>query len=406
MIQDAAYEALLPSNARRLHARTAEVLLSDFAELAEDNPEILAFHYSRAEMMEEARDAWREAASRAALRSATGETIRHLRAAIAANSTAREEGRDIAEIELRKQLNVALDRRAFGSEEFRENLDRLQSLLDSTNQAATSSADQFLSLHGVFGTQLLLGQPAKALSYCPQMSEIASESKDVTMLTLAEHNLGMAQFMLGDFSDALEHFDLALKHRARCDTDELFRLHASDTRLVDHAMRAWALALQWGGSDDVLNALLVCAREVRADEHEFSRCFGLGILAAAYQAIDDAPGALAHAQEALAISDTTEFDYWTAWSNIVAGWAEARLDATDASVTRLQDGLDAYRNTGSRQIILYALALLADAHLSCGGAIAAKAAIAEVRRLEAEYSVRFQSRLTEKVEVGIRQVKT
>lgn len=402
LIQDAAYEAMLPRRARQLHTRVAEVLRNDFAVLAADNPEILAIHYTRAGQAEQAREAWRDAASRAAARSATVETIQHLRAALTANDQIEGEDRTLPEIELRKELNVALERRAFGSPEFQQNFDRLDELFRATSDGTLPAADKFLSLHGAFGTQLLLAHPKQALEYCAQMSEIAASGEgDATMRTLAEHNLGMARFMLGDFAVSVGHFDLALSHREQATTEEMFRLHAADTRPVDLAMRCWARALDTGDTPELRDALVTCTTEVRKNEHIFSQCYGLAILATAYQSIGTAADALSLAGEVRKISDETEFDYWAAWSGIVAGWSVARLGSPEDGVGQIQQGLEAYRATGSRQIVPYALTLLADAQRMRGQMSAARAAIVEARAMEETSSVRFQAAMTASVEAKL-----
>jgi len=57
LIRDAAYDLMLPSRARAVHSRIAEVLDTSFSDPVGQNPELLAQHYARADMPEQARDA-------------------------------------------------------------------------------------------------------------------------------------------------------------------------------------------------------------------------------------------------------------------------------------------------------------------------------------------------------------
>ncbi|MEM8541816.1 MAG: AAA family ATPase, partial [Pseudomonadota bacterium] len=82
LIQDAAYELLLPSQARALHRTIADVIALQFPEIASKTPEQLARHYSLSGTPDLARDTWKEAAERAAQQSATEEVIFNLNEAI------------------------------------------------------------------------------------------------------------------------------------------------------------------------------------------------------------------------------------------------------------------------------------------------------------------------------------
>jgi predicted ATPase len=54
LVQDAAYGTLLRDPRRALHARIAATLESDFAEIAENQPEVLARHCTEANLIEKA----------------------------------------------------------------------------------------------------------------------------------------------------------------------------------------------------------------------------------------------------------------------------------------------------------------------------------------------------------------
>ena len=54
LVQDAAYGTLLREPRRKLHARIAETLESQFAEVAETQPELLARHCTEAGLIEKA----------------------------------------------------------------------------------------------------------------------------------------------------------------------------------------------------------------------------------------------------------------------------------------------------------------------------------------------------------------
>jgi class 3 adenylate cyclase/tetratricopeptide (TPR) repeat protein len=75
LIRDAAYESLLKSKRRQLHSRIAHVLEEQFPETAEIQPELVARHYTEAELTARAIPYWHKAGEQALQRSAFLESI-------------------------------------------------------------------------------------------------------------------------------------------------------------------------------------------------------------------------------------------------------------------------------------------------------------------------------------------
>ena len=82
LVQDAAYGTLLREPRRALHARIAETLESQFAEIAESQPELVARHYTEAGLIEKAAGLWGKAGQRSLARSALVEAAEQLTRAL------------------------------------------------------------------------------------------------------------------------------------------------------------------------------------------------------------------------------------------------------------------------------------------------------------------------------------
>ena len=82
LVQDAAYGTLLREPRRALHARIAETLESQFAEIAESQPELLARHCTEAGLIEKAAGLWGKAGQRSLARSALVEAVAQLTRAL------------------------------------------------------------------------------------------------------------------------------------------------------------------------------------------------------------------------------------------------------------------------------------------------------------------------------------
>src|SRR5262249_39015530 len=79
LIRDAAYESLLKSTRQQYHQRIAQVLEEQFSETVDQQPELLAHHYTEAGLQEQAVSYWHTAGQSAIQRSAHVEAIAHLR---------------------------------------------------------------------------------------------------------------------------------------------------------------------------------------------------------------------------------------------------------------------------------------------------------------------------------------
>ena len=82
LVQDAAYGTLLREPRRVLHARIAETLDSQFADIADNQPELLARHCTEAGLIEKAAALWGKAGQRSLARSALLEGAEQLKRAL------------------------------------------------------------------------------------------------------------------------------------------------------------------------------------------------------------------------------------------------------------------------------------------------------------------------------------
>ncbi len=387
LVQDVAYESVLKSRMRGLHARIAKTIEESFPEVIENRPEVAAHHLTRARQHTPALHYWELAAEKAIARSDNSEAVSHIKAALQElkHETDRA-ARERDEIRLREMLCVPLEARSWGSEDIIENLNRLHDLVAGQGD----SARLFTILHGLCGTHMISGNIELACSDALKMMEIAESTGDHAFVVLSHHALGMAMFMLGDFDEAIACFDKAIDRRARVPYVTLQKYYVADPEVIGRCMQAWAESLKEtaseAASDDALK------RALKATEyagHDFTRAFGLSVLASAFQARGEAKAALEMAGRARRLSRQDRFTYWEAWSQIVMGWATAMTGDPEHGIARLRDGLEMYVTTGSRQIVVYAKALLVEACLTSDHIRDALVALEEIEETSATQSVRF-----------------
>jgi class 3 adenylate cyclase/tetratricopeptide (TPR) repeat protein len=83
LIQDAAYESLLKSSRQQLHNQVASVLEEKFTDIVQQQPELLAHHYTEAGEITQAIPLWLRAGQQASQKNAAREAIAHLEKGIA-----------------------------------------------------------------------------------------------------------------------------------------------------------------------------------------------------------------------------------------------------------------------------------------------------------------------------------
>ena len=79
LIQDTAYDSLLKSRKQQYHQRIAQTLEKQFTDIAEAQPQIVAYHYTEAGLAQQAIPYWQKAGQQSVQRSANVEAINHLR---------------------------------------------------------------------------------------------------------------------------------------------------------------------------------------------------------------------------------------------------------------------------------------------------------------------------------------
>ena len=197
LVQDAAYGTLLREPRRALHARIAETLESQFAEIAENQPEILARHCTEAGMSETAIQYWSKAGERALQRSANAEAAAHLTSAIELICVSPKGGSE-SRLELRLQMALGSAARAIHGHAAPETLrvyTRARDLLDETVPAK----EQMAVLYGLFSVTFVRGEYAAARPVAEQALAVAAPEPDPEATAFANRMMGIVDWATGDF---------------------------------------------------------------------------------------------------------------------------------------------------------------------------------------------------------------
>ena len=204
LIRDAAYEALLKSRRRELHARIAQTMEERFPERAASHPEILAYHYTEARLFAPAVDNWRKAGRAANLCSAHAEAVAHLRRGLDLLQWVPRDGcRLQVELEFQIQLAVGLvGIKGWHDSEVGAAYQRARELWRGNDD----DPSYFSILFGLWMNRLVRAEHREARGFAERLVRIAPLVSEPELEVQAYWSLGCSQFYMGEFDRAHASF--------------------------------------------------------------------------------------------------------------------------------------------------------------------------------------------------------
>jgi predicted ATPase len=358
LIQDAAYQSLLKSTRQQYHQRLAQVLASQFLQIAETQPELLAHHCTEAGLLAQAVGYWHKAGQRAIERSAHAEAMSHLTQGLAVLQTLSETSeRTRREVDMLIAMGVSLfATKGYAAPEVAQTYRRAQHLC-----AHLEAPDQLCPvLRGLWSYYFTRAELQTAHALGEQLFTLAQQVHDAAMLVAAHRVLEMTWCFLGAAPEARSHFaqGIALydlqQHRASTFT------YGEDNGVACHSHDAWSL---WslGYPDQGLMRIedaLTLAQQIR---HPFSLGYALSCAAIFHALRREAHAAQARAEGVILLATEQGFPFWIAIGSSLRGWALAQQGQAQEGIPQIAQGLHAIRATGAEVTRPYILALLADA---------------------------------------------
>lgn len=386
LVRDAAYETLLVSQRQKLHRRVAEQLVEEQPNNDLITHEVIARHFALAREARRSIDHWEQAAAQASSRFANAEALANLREALAQIPALPAGEAEAAEMEIREALAVPLEATlGWAAEETESNLQRLLDL-------KTSGADEeelFSVYHGVCSMHGIRGEVTKALEYAEKMQAIADRSGDLALRVLSLRVSGILYFLRADFSTALRLFEEMAEVYEDEVRDRVSVHYPANPVAVGFAFSALALAVM-GEKEGALELLARARHVISSERDEFTRAYVEGFASSVFLTLGNYDAGIASAETCMSLAGKNSFDYWTSWAKITLGYGRLAKGAQDSeSLALIEEGLNAYRSTGSRQILPYALGLFADALIKSGRDQAALRVIEELERERQENEVAF-----------------
>ena len=203
LIQETAYRTLLNRTRRGYHRRIAEALASQFADIAEAEPELLAHHFTEAGEAQPALEGWQRAGHRAARRWANAEAVGHFTNALAMLE-------QLAESEDRSRREVALCLDLVASMRIIDRYPEAQTILDRAEPIAAELGQtrELSRIHYHRGSIFFpTGNIDGCLEHHEQARKLARDADSPEDEARALSGLGDAYFLRGRVGTAEKHFD-------------------------------------------------------------------------------------------------------------------------------------------------------------------------------------------------------
>ncbi len=215
LVQEAAYGTLLRQPRRALHARIADTLEDQFADIAEGQPDLLARHCAEAGLIDKAAGLWGKAGLRSLERSALVEAVEQLTRALGQIATLPSTPalrRD--EIELHVALINPLQHvKGQAAPETKAVAERACLLIEQAEALGEPPEDPLLlfsALSALFSANIVAFNGDVARERAAQMLALAEKQGGKVPLMLGHRAMTVALVETGSFAEAVVHADRAL----------------------------------------------------------------------------------------------------------------------------------------------------------------------------------------------------
>ena len=359
LTHDVVYQSLLKSARRYYHQRIAEVVVAQFPEHVETQPELLAHHYTEAGRSAEAVPYWLRAGQRAIERSANVEAVSHLTKGLAALDSV-PEGPARIQHELTLQLALGAPLTMLKGHAAPE-VEQVYARAYTLSQQMEAGPQRCSVLRGLWFHSFDQARYQTALELGRQCLALAQGLHDPMFHHEAYCMLWGPLFMVGDLVAARAHIEqaIALIDREQYSTPAAER--TLDPRVLSLGYASWTLWML--GYPDQARARSRQAA-VLADElsHAYTRVFALHLAGILHQFLREVESVQANADIVVPLSREGGFVRCLAGGLMRRGWALAERGAPTEGIAQIQEAFATWRQMGVALGQPLLLARLAEAY--------------------------------------------
>jgi len=229
LIQDISYASLLKSRRQQLHARISKVLVEQFSDLIETQPELAAQHFSEAGLVSEAIEYWHRAAKLASSRASHEEAYIHLGFALNGlkQLPASDESRHLHLDLLGQRVTPIIATRSYASPEKEDLIADAMSVYAALDDA---SQQIFPILYARWACALTGGRTVDAPGIAAEFLDEAQRQKDELKVILGNRLSGCSRIMVGQPGRGLDFLERSLINLGDTQSNEIGFAFGQDTQ--------------------------------------------------------------------------------------------------------------------------------------------------------------------------------
>jgi len=359
LVRDAAYASLLRRRREELHARIARVLESDFPDIAEAQPELLAQHFTEAGLAEQAVTYCGKAAHRYAARSAMAEAAAHFQMALDQLALIPDSSqRQRKELEFCSALGAALRFvRGQAAPEIGEAFTRARKLWEQLGFPT-----EYIHVpYGQSRYHVYRGETDVALRLDEDLLNVSRQRNDSRGLILSHQSCGSGYLMRGRFALSRSLLETVSSLYNPAIHDSLGAQTGSHPHVVAEGILGVTL-LCLGFPDQAVARTNAAIAEARRLAYPPTLASTLMLSEIVLSLAGDNEALKEPADELVTVASEQGVPWWGTVGTIYRGWVKAKIGEVTEGISLLRSGLAAYRASGAELWMPHHAALLAKAH--------------------------------------------
>jgi tetratricopeptide (TPR) repeat protein len=344
LLQDAAYRSMLTKKRQSCHLRIVETLESNFKDIVNAQPALLAHHYTEAGVTDKAIEYWLKAGQRSQEQSANIEAIKQFEKGLELTMTLpASPTRDILELNLKLPLNgVLMAVQGYAAPE----VEPVQNRCIEICRQLGEGSPLFPVLCANWEWLFIRGRFADCYKRCPEVIALAEEKQGPGMMAEAYWAQNCTSFYAGDFPKARDQSLIGTQHHHREASIEFAKItqqNSGPLNLAYHGMALWQL----GYADQAFAWLrkgLDMALELK---HIFTEAMTTWKVAQTYDFTGIGDKTIEYSERVIRIAEEQGFAFWVALGNGCKGVGLKHLGRFDEAIDALQAALAQLEATGS-----------------------------------------------------------